>query len=226
MVKVITNSQGKVYTSSGKALLAPSGGGGGGYQLRRITDDNNNEIGTAYMEFEDANGNKYDVVCLDSIYRNSYSQWCSNTSNAVTDLPIYESYYTSWWYTAKETATFNTQKILDYCSANGYTSTACTHCLSKSFTIGGTTYYGQLPNAKEIFEMCNRGVEIDALDNSSGTSLERLTGYTTALQYDNFSSTQKSAVQYWKFGHDGGINGYSKSGSSGIRTCPVLEIPK
>lgn len=279
MVKVLINSQGKVYTSSGKAIIstknitslsvtpttssqtitAPSGtdgynpisvaavtssidanitagnikkdvtildvtgtyeGGGGAYQLHRIRDDNNNEIGTAFMEFEDANGNKFDVVCLDAQYRSTGEVWCSYTSN-VTNMPLYNSNLNAWWYdNARETATQNTQLILDYCSSNGYTSGACTYCRSKSFIIDNTVYYGQLPNMKELFEMLTNRVQIEQMDISASNYSKKNFSSKRSI----WSSSQCSSSNSWGFYNSGSVSDLNKTYS--IFVAPVLELPK
>jgi len=195
------------------------GSGGGEYQLKRIKDDSNNEIGTAFMLFTDANGNKYDVVLLDAQYRSGGSQWCSDR-NTVTNMPIYTSNYNSWWYdNAKETATQNTQLILDYCSVKGYTSEACSHCRSQSFTIDGTTYYGQLPNMRELFDMWRHRVQIEQMDTSASSYSS--TNFSSARAI--WSSTQFSGSYAWYLSNSGNVTSYTKTYRP--VTCPVLEIP-
>lgn len=199
-----------------------SGGGGSGTRdvpLTRVSDDNNNEIGTWYMNFVDGNNNEYKVIVLDAQYRNASTQWCSKTST-VTNMPIYDSNYNLWWYdNAMETATQNTQLILDYCSAGSFTSTSCTHCRSQSFTIDGTTYYGQLPNMREVFDMWRHRVQIEQMDTSASSHSST-----------NFSS----ARSIWSSSQHGSYYGFylytQGVASSNIKVadysaCPVLEIP-
>ena len=219
MVKIQVNSQGKAYyTSAGKVLLAPEGGSSGKYSLlERISDDSNNEIGTVSGFFTDANDVEYAVVCLDAQYRLARGNYCSNTSTAVTDLPMYSSW--AIWE-AKETATFNTQKILDFCTAQSATSTACTHCRSKSFTIDGTTYYGQLPNIVELIDICKNYTAIQSADTSvsqySSLGLPRTSDRT-------WSSSQFNSVNVWNVTDLGNTGSNSKI--SGYFVAPVLEIP-
>lgn len=198
-----------------------SGGGSGttDVPLTRFKDDNNNEIGTHYMNFEDANGNVFKVVLLDAQYRNDYTQWCSNTST-VTNMPIYNNSLNAWWYdNAKETATQNTQLILDFCSAGGYTSTACSHCRSKSFTINGTTYYGQLPNMREVFDMWRHRVQIEQMDTSA--SSQSTTNFSSARTI--WSSNQYTSNHSWYLVNNGLVYEYGKTYR--FFACPVLEIP-
>lgn len=189
------------------------------YQLKRIIDDNGNEIGTWYMNFEDGNGNTYKVVCLDAQYRKASTRWCSDR-NTVTNMPMYNSNYNLWWYdNAMETATHNTQLILDYCTANDYTSSACTHCRSQSFTITGVTYYGQLPNMREVFDMWRHRVQIEQMDTSA--SSHSSTNFSSARTI--WSSTQDSSTSGWFLSIDGYVSYINKT--SNLFACPVLEIP-
>lgn len=218
MVKIQVNSQGKAYyTSAGKVLLAPEGGSSGKYSLlERISDDSNNEIGTVSGFFTDANDVEYAVVCLDAQYRLKQGTYCSNTSIAVTDLPMYASWAI---LEAKETATFNTQKILDFCTAQSATSTACTHCRSKSFTIDGTTYYGQLPNFVEIVDICKNYTAIQSAD----TSVSQYSSLRLPASNRTWSSSQYNSLYSWYFNADGTSNGSNKT--SNYFVAPVLEIP-
>ena len=219
MVKIQVNSQGKAYyTSNGKVLLAPEGGSSGKYSLlERISDDSNNEIGTVSGFFTDANDVEYAVVCLDAQYRLAKGTYCSKTGTAVTDLPVYPTW--AIWE-AKETATFNTQKILDFCTAQSATSTACTHCRSKSFTIDGTTYYGQLPNIIELVDICKNYTAIQSAD----TSVSQYSSLGLPITSDEtWSSSQEGSYTGWIVDSDGGM--YSNSKISDSFVAPVLEIP-
>lgn len=207
----------------GKTVISPVINVGGGsvtpsakYKLlQRVIDDSNNEIGTVSGFFTDANDVEYAVVCLDATYRNSSAQWASAAGN-VTNMPLY--YNWSIWNT-KETATKNTQLILDYCTANGLTSSACTHCRQYSFTIGGITYYGQLPNIIELIDIVRHSAAINTADTSasSNTSLNFSTGRNC------WSSTQYNSGNAWFLNGYGSIINVSKS--SNYFAVPVLEIP-
>lgn len=194
-----------------------SGGGGGDVTLTRFKDDTNTEIGTHFCNFTDANNNTYKVIVLDAVYRSNSVNWCSNYGS-VTNMPMYDSVL-KWWYNSQETATQNTQLILDYCTANSYTSTACEHCRSKSFTINGTTYYGQLPSMREIFEMWKYRAEIETMDITA-------TSYTS-LNFSSsrslWSSSQVDMNYGWMLYQTGNINTAGKQFD--YFACPVLEIP-
>lgn len=199
-----------------------SGGGGGGstgkYQLlQRIKDDSNNEIGTVSGFFTDANDVEYAVVCLDAQYRLAQGIYCSNTNTAVTDLPMYSTW--AIWE-AKETATFNTQKILDFCTAQSATSTACTHCRSKSFTIDGTTYYGQLPNIVELVDICKNYTAIQSAD----TSVSQYSSLGFPRTSDRiWSSSQYTSNLGWNVSVYGNTCNFGKTDYYFV--APVLEIP-
>ena len=187
--------------------------------LTRISDDNGNEIGTWYMNFVDGNGNTYKVIVLDAQYRNASAQWCSDM-NTVTNMLIYNSNYNKWWYdNAMETATQNTQLILDYCSAGSFTSISCSHCRSQSFTIDGTTYYGQLPNIRELFDMWRHRVQIEQMDTSA--SSHSSTNFSAARII--WSSSQYSSAYGWCLNSFGSV--YSNYKTTKYFACPVLEIP-
>ena len=198
-----------------------SGGGGTGTRdvpLTRISDDNGNEIGTWYMNFVDASRNEYKVVLLDAQYRAFATQWCSN-SGAVTNMPLYSNLKSSNVWEAKDTATANTQLILDYCTANSYTSTACSHCRAQSFTIGGTTYYGQLPNTVEMTFLARHYNEFDSLDTSASSETSK--NFSTVHTF--WASSQYDNANGWGLYPDGNIDYGNKS--INYYACPVLEIP-
>ena len=207
-------------TNYASANVNVSGGSSGKYQLlERISDDNGNEIGTVSGFFTDANDIEYAVVCLDAQYRQDRFQWCSDR-NTVTNMPLYNRNYNLWWYdNAKETATQNTQLILDYCSANNFTSSSCTHCRSKSFLIDGIVYYGQLPNMRELFDIwCNR-LEL----NQKDTSASSYSSVSFNGSRSFWSSTQHIAGQSFYLSYLGPVNQSSKTGTNIV--CPVLELP-
>ena len=211
-----------MYTVNGSVLLADDSGGSGSgtrdVELTRVLDDSNNEIGTWYMNFVDGSNNEYKVVILDAQYRLDSSKWLSG-NRTVTGMPTYDNSVSSWWYNATETATENTQTILDYCTATGYTSTACSHCRSKSFVISGTTYYGQLISMREFFDMWRRRAQIEAMDTTAST----YTSVNFSGARNLWSSTQNDYTNAWYFNSSGRV--YINSKSSDYQACPVLEIP-
>ena len=198
-----------------------SGGGSGttDVPLTRFKDDTNTEIGTHYMNFVDGSGNTYKIIVLDAKYRNASTIWCSER-DYVTNMPTYYNNLSAWWYdNAHETATQNTQILLDWCTANGYTSTSCSHCRSKSFRINGTIYYGQLPNMREVFDMWRHRVQIEQMDTSANTS----TSTNFSSNRTIWSSNQANNMSGWFLGMIGIVNTTLKG--SDYFACPVLEIP-
>lgn len=191
--------------------------------LDRVKDDSNNEIGTVSGFFTDANNVEYAVVCLDAQYRldsskDSGSTYCSDTIHVITDLPVYQG-VTDWGpWEAKETATFNTQKIIDYCSSSGATSGACSHCRSKSFTIDGTTYYGQLPNMIELNDIIRNHTALDTADPTASSYSSVNFTANTGL----WSSSQAVGPAAW-CGYAGSF--YADDKDMRYIAAPVLEIP-
>ena len=175
--------------------------------LQRVIDDSNNEIGTVSGFFTDKNDVEYAVVCLDATYRNSSAQWASAMEN-VTNMPLYDN-WTIW--EATETATENTTLILA-----SETSSACTHCRSKSFTIGGVTYYGQLPNIIELVDIARHRTAINAADTSGGS-------ITIATNKNYWSSSQYNSDYSWYIEYLGRALFGGKTANDYV--CPVLEIP-
>lgn len=224
----INNNIAAAYTAaSGKGATLPetensanlatcigsiSGGGGSKYALLdRVKDDSNNEIGTVSGFFTDSNNVEYAVVCLDATYRKNSAQWTSIQSNVT--MPVYAD-WTIW--EAPETATENTQLILDWCAANSRTSPACTHCRQYSFTISGTTYYGQLPNIIELVDIAKHRTAINAADTSGGS-------ITIGNNNGCWASNQFSTSNGWFIYNMGDASSYSKSNPGYV--YPVLEIP-
>lgn len=182
------------------------------YQLlERISDDDDNEIGTVSGFFTDANDVEYAVVCLDAQYRLESAQYLSARGAVVTGLPQYSDW--NIWE-AKETATFNTQKIIDFCEGSSYTSTAVSHCRSKSFVINGVTYYGQLPNIIELIDIAKNRTAINNADTSGG----RLGNHSYC-----WSSSQYDANKAWCITDYANATHYSRDNQ--YCACPVLEIP-
>ena len=184
----------------------------GKYQLlQRIKDDSNNEIGTVSGFFTDANDVEYAVVCLDAQYRLANGRWTS-ASGSVTNLPLYND--ASIW-TSTDTATFNTQKIIDFSN----TSTACNHCRSKSFLIGGITYYGQLPNLVELVDIFRNRIDI----NSADITASSYPSVIIPLSTRTWSSNQLSDIYAILISSNGLPSATYRTND--YLTCPVLELP-
>ena len=185
----------------------------------RVKDDSDNDVGTVSSIFTDGNGDRYAVVCLDAVNRLSGALW-SSVRELVTGLPTYANINTAAFGNGTESATANTQLILDWCSANGYTSAACSHCRSKSFTIDGTTYYGQLPNIKELIDIFSNHYTLNSLDPTSSS----YTSLNFATWRISWSSTQGDSIQAW-YVSDMGAPNINLKNYVQYYVVPVLEIP-
>ena len=178
--------------------------------LDRVKNDSNNEIGTVSGFFTDANNVEYAVVCLDAQYRlaSGYVMIPGGSYNVP-------SYTNISLFSAKETATYNTDVIV----ASGYTSTACAHCRSKSFTIDNTTYYGQLPNIVEVIDIARQRENINTLDTSAGSYSSLIIPISTSI----WSSSKYSTTNSYRVSGYGGVSSDNKGNEYFV--VPVLEIP-
>ena len=197
---------------SGGSSPTPSGK----YQLlQRVTDDNNNEIGTVCGFHTDSNSVEYAIVCLDAQYRLANGYYLSN-QDAITGLAMYTDQ--SLWEST-DTATSNCTKILDYATSGGYTSTAVSHCRSKSFTIDGTTYYGQLPTLVELVKVFMNRTAI----NTKDTSASQYSSLIVPTSSRVLSSTQRDASGGWIMNSTGNTFSYAKTLEALV--FPILELP-
>ena len=180
----------------------------------RVNDDSNNPVGTVSSIFTDGNGKRYAVVCLDAVNRLASGQYLSQPS-LISDLPEYQDQLV---WSAPETATTNTTAILADTTADGDTSTACSHCRSKTFTIDGVTYAGQLPNIIELTQIfINR-----TIINDNDPTASAYSSLIIPSDVVTWSSTQNNYYNGCAIGY-GGSSGYPKD--SPCFVCPVLEIP-
>lgn len=187
--------------------------------LQRIKDDSNNEIGTVAGFFSDSN-TEYAIICLDAQYRNDSLAWCSSGSgSAFTNMDIYNNSVSSYWYNEKKTATDNTQAILDFAASKSWTSPACNACRALSFIIEGTTYYGQLPNMREVFEIWANRSDIESADTTAG-SYSSL-NFSTARRI--WSSTQAQSLGAWFLSTVGGVSSIVRNNTYFV--APILELP-
>lgn len=181
--------------------------------LSRVKDDSDNDIGCVVCYHIDANNQKYAVVCLNAEYRTRNSTYCINTSDIITNLPVYSGFLSAT--SASETATFNCDKILDFCVSVGTSSSAVSHCRSKSFVIGGVTYYGQLPNIAELQCIFINKTTINNSDQTSGPAIPD--------DYCCWSSNQQSERSAWIIW--GNSPTYTNRNGGFCASIPVLEIP-
>lgn len=195
-------------------------GNAGKYSLHDvITADNGDPVGVVCGFTTDSNGIQYAVVCLCAAYRIDGKKWCSRLA-VVTGLEQLLNWNPSCLESVN-TATENTQLILDYCSANNYTSEACNHCRSNSFIIEGNTYYGQLPTIKEVISIRMEKGNIDNLD----VTVEDYSQNSFSSVKNIVSSSQRDASSIW---YSDGYSDYLISTSAKNATnfiCPVIELP-
>lgn len=188
----------------------------GKYQLlQRVKDDSNNEIGTVVGFHYDANNTEYAVIALDAQFRLSSGLYLSDNV-AITDLPQYTNPSV---YGAKETATFNCDKILATATAQSLTSTAVSHCRSKTFTIDSVQYAGQLPTLMELLKILEFMTKVNAADTSASQYSSLV--LSTSISY--WSSSQGPATSGWDVTNAGRTANGIKSNTYFV--APVLEIP-
>lgn len=192
--------------------------------LDRVKDDNNNEIGTVAGFHTDANNVKYAVVALDAQYRNGSGQYFSSDVN----IPTLTTFNTQALWDSTDTATSNCTKILDYITEYGGTSSAVSHCRSKSFVIDNITYYGQLPTIVELTNIFMNRTAINAKDTSASSYPDLI----VPTDKHTWSSTQGGNKNNYSFYITslGYVQGYYKyngagGGSLDYLILPVLEIP-
>lgn len=184
--------------------------------LSRVTDDNNNDIGIVVGYHIDANSQKYAVVCLNAEYRSMSLQYLSGGYYVITGLPTYQR---ANCYDARETATFNCDKVLAYCTTTGETSAAVTHCRSKTFTIDGVQYAGQIPNIMELLEI----YQYRRIINSNDPTATEYSGVVIPEDSNVWSSTQRSNRAMWVIYNSGSTTDNTKDSTGFVP--PILEIP-
>ena len=200
------------YKTTLADIKAYCGGGSGGDKYKvgdRVNDDSNNPVGTVSSIFTDGNGQRYAVVCLDAVNRLASGQYNSGNYE-TTGIP---KYGTAALWEAPETATTNTTAILTS------SSTACSHCRSKTFSIDGVTYAGQLPNMPELMNIfLNR-----TLINNNDPTATSYSSLVIPVDKTVWSSTQTSAQTALGITSWGRVDGFEKRANAFV--IPVLEIP-
>lgn len=181
--------------------------------LERVIDDNENPVGTVIGFHYDADGKEYAVIALDAKYRLASGAYLDANIN-VPDLPAYND---AGAYGAKETATFNCDKIL---AVDGHASSAVSHCRAKKFTIDGTEYAGQLPTLMELLKIYEFMAEVNANDPSAtefaDLVLKKNVAAWSSTKVNNYGSA-------WSMRTNGTTNNISET--SQFFVAPVIEIP-
>lgn len=184
--------------------------------LDRVYEDvNGDAIGTVVGFHYDANDVEYAIVALDAVYRLAQGQYLS-TNTAVANLPNYSN---GGIYGAKETATFNCDKILAQATTSGLTSTAVSHCRAQTFTIAGDSYAGQLPTLMELLKVMEWRAEVNTADPTA-------TANPTLIVPNNqnmWASSQYNTSLCWYINGSGSTSNNARSGSCFV--LPILEIP-
>lgn len=212
IAETINIGQNGTYDVARYTTANVSVGGSGKYELfQRVKDDNNVEIGTVVGFRKDSNNNEYAVVCLDNTYRSVSYFTILSTATQITDLPHYTSINV---YEAKETATYNCDKILAQATTSGLTSGAVSECRNHSFVIDGITYYGQVPSLVEMVYILLNRTTINTKDPSGSI------GASSSF----WTSTAGESTRMWTFRYWGQIGDVSQTQSS-ISVIPILEIP-
>lgn len=183
--------------------------------LDRVKDDTDTEIGTVVGFHTDSNNNTYAVVCLDKCYRTNSSYLFGLYGIAISDLPTYNA---SKVFDAKETATFNCDKILAQATASEVSSPAVEYCRGLSFVIDGTTYYGQLPTVNEIIYILSNLNWLNTNDTSTGTDLGSGNVYMASSCFSN-------ANYIWTVGGTSATILEAKMSNTGKKIIPIIELP-
>ena len=195
--------------------------GGGSHTRYKLFDrvyedsDSNAGIGTVCGFYKDSNSVEYAVVCLDATYRLAQGRWAAS-DGAIPNMPLYGTWNSN--VNGTETATENCNLILADTA-----STAVSHCRSKSFTIGGTTYYGQLPNICELLMILGTHTILYNMDPTTSSAASGLNFVQYGFPNYAWSSSQCNAYLGWSIDTPGVMNSNTKT--SDYFVCPILEIP-
>ena len=195
--------------------------GGGSHTRYKLFDrvygdfDSNAGIGTVCGFYKDSNSVEYAVVCLDATYRLAQGQWAASTG-AIPNMPLYGTWNLN--INGTETATQNGDLILA-----SKASTAVSHCRSKSFSIGGTTYYGQLPNICELLMILGTHTILYNMDPTVSSAATNLNFVQNGFPSNAWSSSQCSAGSGWCISNFGNMSNSTKTNNYFV--CPILEIP-
>ena len=190
----------------------------------RVNDDSNNPVGTVSSIFTDGNGDRYAVVCLDAVNRLASGAYMSS-AGFIANIPQYSDQRV---WSAPETATTNTDAILAQATSIGKTSSACSHCRSKSFTIDGISYEGQLPNLNELSQIFMQRTVINAQDPTASSYSSLIIPYNketwSSNQYDYDNYAWAIGVTGFAYTQNLGSNGQAYKYNNKF-VIPVLEIP-
>lgn len=180
----------------------------------RVKDDTNTNIGTVAGYFTDANNHKYAVVALDN------GGLTGSILSVNHTIPGLTKYIGVNRWCATETATYENQCIIDEAALYGYT-TVCSNARLLSYTIDGTTYYGQVPNIVEMVLLATNNTKI--LDDNDERIVSLSQGLISTTYTLNSSSTNTGHTDI----RSSGImqtDSYTSSSAS-THAHAILEIP-
>lgn len=184
--------------------------------LDRVYEDvNGDAIGTVVGFHLDANNVEYAIVCLDAAYRLASGQ-ITSTTGTITDLPLYAN---AGAYGAKETATFNCDKILAQCTTSGWTSSAVSHCRAQTFTVAGAQYAGQLPTIMELLKIFECREAVNTADTTAAANPTLVIPNNQKM----WASTAQAVNLVWVVDNNGAT--YNAVRTNNCFVAPVLEIP-
>ena len=104
-------------------------------------------------------------------------------------------------------------------TASGLTSTAVSHCRSKTFTVDNVQYAGQLPTLMELLKIFEFMTEVNAAD----TSASQYSSLVLSTSNIYWSSSQNNTNSGWVIIYDGRTYYNEKYNSNSV--APILEIP-
>ena len=177
-------------------------------------------IATVVGQYNSNDGKKYMFALLDSTYYTK-TAWATDLAYSDTGLPNYES---SPIYQNKESATYNTDYILNRYASN-LKREAFQHCRNAgNLTFNGQLYQFQLPNAYEVQQIYENRAKLYELDPTTSTNTSyNLANWNFNGTYDLWSSNECTSYNSWRLDSNGSWGNYSKSAAYGV--VPIIEIP-
>ena len=163
---------------------------------------------------------KYAVFVLDAAYRASLSS--SSTASNYLVVPNLPTYTDSGSKTATESATFNCDC---YLAVPNVTWTIINQARNISVTLGGNTYYGQIPTIPQLLKIRDLGAAIDAKDPTlSDYSSNSLATWWSGI-YGVCSSTGGQYQGYNRFYYITTSSPQLTYLDSQLIRLPIFEIP-
>lgn len=177
---------------------------------------------TVVGEFNSSDLGSLYFAVLDAQYRENNIQWAqSSIINSLTDLPLYSS---DEALNAKESATFNTNYVINF-EDNG----AFTYCRSiEPLNFNNKKYDVQLPNAYELLQIFNNRETLDTYDI---TIEDNATKELSNWGFDNVYPEVLTSTRDKQFGYGFHLNYNNDTiiwrGNPGkLAVAPIIEIPK